>query len=42
MAGKGACIEGESIFKSWYGVKTYKVDAEVEEAPAKSLDIALK
>ena len=40
VADKGACIEGESISKSWYSVKTYKVDAGVEEAPAKSSDIA--
>ena len=40
MADKAARIEGESISKSWHGVKTRKVDAGVEEVPAKSLDTA--
>jgi len=42
VADKAAHTEGESISKSWHGVKTYKVDVGVEEAPAKSLDTALR
>ena len=40
MADEAACIEGESISKSWHGVETRKVDVGVEEVPAKSLDTA--
>ena len=38
VADEAARIEGESISKSWHGVKTYKVDAGVEETPAELLD----
>jgi len=40
VADEVAHIEGESISKSWHGVKTYKVDIGVEEALTKSLDTA--
>jgi len=40
VADEAARIEGESISKSWHGVKTCKVNVGVEEALAKSLDTA--
>ena len=40
MADEAARIEGESISESWHSVETRKVDAGVEEAPAKLSDTA--